>query len=110
MHAMPHLPRILLVADSPDEREMYATSLQRHGFCTLVAATAADAYRRQTASVRSVPVIVLTGRVFSHDRDAAARAGCDLFVPKPCLPETLSSVVAELIQRRAEPGFLGQTA
>jgi DNA-binding response OmpR family regulator len=136
---MPQLPRILLVADSPDEREMYAASFQRHGFCTLLAANATDAYRmaaelppaavvtdvrlagsedglgltrrlKQNAEMRGVPVVLLTGCVFTHDREAAARAGCDLFIPKPCLPDALSTVVAGLIQRRGAQDAPAHTA
>jgi len=126
---MPHLPRILLVADSADEREMYATTFQREGFCTLLAGTASEAYRlatellpaavvtdirlsgsedgleltrrlRLSPAMRTTPVVMLTGCVFSHDREAAVRAGCDVFLPKPCLPDALSSVVARLLDRR----------
>jgi CheY-like chemotaxis protein len=122
-------PRVLLVNDFPDEREMYAESFRRQGFCTLQACSAADAYRmaselppaaivtdvklagtddglvltrrlKQDERMRNVPVVILTGYVFTHDREAAARAGCDLFVSKPCLPDALSKVVAGLIERR----------
>jgi len=122
--------RILLISDSSDEREMYAESLRRDGFCTLQASTAADAYRIATEMApaaivtdvrlegdedglhlterikhdehtKDVPVVILTGYVFVHDREAAARAGCDVFVPKPCLPDALSKVVANLVERRS---------
>jgi len=122
--------RVLLVSESSDEREMYAASLQRSGFCTLQAANAADGYRlaseldpsaivtdvrldggedgldltrrlKQDERTRRVPVVVLTGYVFPHDRDVAARAGCDRFVPKPCLPDSLSKVVSDLVDRRS---------
>ena len=122
-------PRVLLVNDFADEREMYAESFRRQGFCTLQACSAADAYRlacelppaavvtdvklsgsedglvltrrlKQNQAMRGVPVVILTGYVFTHDREAAARAGCDLFVSKPCLPDALSKVVAGLIERR----------
>ena len=122
--------RVLLISDSADEREMYAESLRRFGFCTLQASTASDAYRlaceltpaaivtdvrlageedglrltrrlKQDEQMYRVPVVILTGFVFTHDRETAARSGCDLFVPKPCLPDALSRVVAGLIDRRA---------
>jgi two-component system, OmpR family, phosphate regulon response regulator PhoB len=125
---MPVTPRVLLVTESNDEREMYAESFRRRGFCTLLASTAADAARLASelppAAVitdahlagdedgltlarrfkgddflRGVPLVLLTPHVFNHDRDAAARAGCDLFVPKPCLPDVLTGLVAGLIQR-----------
>lgn len=123
-------PRVLLISDSADEREMYAESFRRGGFCTLQACSAADGFRlaselppsaivtdvrlagdengleltrrlKQDERMRRVPVVILTGYVFTHDREAAARAGCDLFVPKPCLPDALSKVVAGLITRRS---------
>jgi two-component system, cell cycle response regulator DivK len=122
--------RILLISDSPDEREMYADALQRSGFCTLQASTAADGFRlaselppaaivtdvhlegeedglhlterlKHDERMKNVPVVILTGYVFTRDREAAARAGCDLFVPKPCLPDALSEVVSTLVDRGA---------
>ena len=121
---------VLLISDSDDEREMYAESLRRHGFCTLQASTAADAYRlvselppaavvtdirlsgaedglclttrlKHDERMKHVPIVILTGYVYAHDREAAARAGCDVFVPKPCLPDALSEVVAGLVAHRS---------
>jgi two-component system, cell cycle response regulator DivK len=122
--------RVLLISDSEDEREMYAESLQRSGFCTLQASTAADAFRlaselppaaivtdvhlegeedglhltqrlKQDERMKGVPVVILTGYVYTRDREAAARAGCDRFVPKPCLPDALLEVVSTLVGRGA---------
>ena len=107
---------------------MYAESLCRNGFCALQASTAADAYRlvselppaavvtdvylsgeedglcltnrlKHDERTRNVPVVILTGCVFPRDREAAERAGCDVFVPKPCLPDALSAVVVSLLER-----------
>lgn len=109
---------------------MYAESLRRNGFCTLQADTAADAYRlaaelspsaivtdirlsggedgltltkrvKDDDQTARVPVVVLTGDVLTRARDAAQQAGCDVFIPKPCLPDSLSKVVARLIDRRS---------
>ena len=120
--------RVLLVNDSADEREMYAESLRRFGFCTLQASSAADAYRMATelppsavvtdvklmgeedglrltrrlkddSRMRHVPVVILTGYVFTRASAEAAEAGCDLFLPKPCLPDVLSMRVAGLLSR-----------
>lgn len=122
--------RILLISDSSDEREMYAESLHREGFCTLQASTAAEAFRlaserapaaivtdirlageedglhlterlKQNEYTREVPVVIVTGYVFKHDREAATRAGCDVFVAKPCLPDALSRVVSSVIEERS---------
>src|SRR5688572_20201243 len=124
---MPSIRRVLLVNDSSDEREMYAESLRRFGFSTLQASSAADAYRlatelppaavvtdvrlagdedglqltrrlKEDSRMRHVPVVILSGYVFPRDREAAAHAGCDLFVTKPCLPDVLSRRVAGLIR------------
>jgi CheY-like chemotaxis protein len=123
-------PSVLLVNDSVDEREMYAESLQRLGFSTLEASSAREAYEiafelppaaivtdiklagdedglgltrrlKHDKRMRDVPVVILTGYVFAHDREAATRSGCDAFVAKPCLPDALSAVVAHLIRHRA---------
>ena len=32
-----------------------------------------------------IAIIVISGHVFPHDRAAAMQAGCDVFLPKPCL-------------------------
>ena len=122
--------RVLLVSESADEREILAESFRRGGYCTLQACNAADRYRlaselppaavitdvrlagdenglqlsrrlKQDERTRRVPVVILTGDGITSDREAAARAGCDLFVPKPCLPDALSKVVAGLIHRRS---------
>jgi CheY-like chemotaxis protein len=100
---MPHgtdCPRILLVDDSPDEREMYAEWFRQEGYLTLQAERATDAYRlaselgpdvaivdvalsgtedglhltrllKESAATRAMPVVVLTGHVFPSDRRAA---------------------------------------
>ena len=108
---------------------MYAAALRRNGFCTLQAEHAADGYRlatelrpiavvadvrlpgedgltltkrlRQDEHVHDVPVIVLTGSASQGDQEAAASAGCDLLLVKPCLPDVLSHAVAGLIARCA---------
>jgi len=119
--------RVLLISDSPDEREMYADALRRCGFCTLQASNASDAFKlaselppsaivtdvhldgqedglrltrrlKQDARTKDVPVVILTGYVFAGDREEAARAGCDMFVAKPCLPDALTTVVSHLIE------------
>jgi two-component system, cell cycle response regulator DivK len=125
--------RVLLVSDSPDEREMYAESFQRQGYCTLQASNACDGYRlaaeltpavvitdiklaggedglgltreiKRGELARRTRVIVLSGYVFQSHNDAAARAGCDLFLPKPCLPDALIEAVENLLERPLETG------
>ena len=120
---------ILLVDRGADEREMYAEYLCNHGYSTLQAQNAADAFRmatreapevvvtemfldggqtgielveclRDDARTRDVPVIVLTGRVFDEDRATAVHAGCDIFLGKPCLPDELAWQIKQLLAKR----------
>ena len=48
--------------------------------------------------LHDVPVVTVAGDTFNRQREAAARAGCDVFLPKPCLPDMLTNVVAGLIR------------
>src|SRR3954452_782097 len=105
--------RVLLVNESRDERDMYAESLRRAGYCTLQADNAADAYRlaselapavvitgirldgaddgfaltrrlKQDEHTRTVRVVILSGYAFPRDRAEATDSGCDAFLVKPC--------------------------
>lgn len=53
---------------------------------------------RSHASLRDVPVIVLTTRTDEQSRDAAMKEGATLFLTKPFSPETLAPHVARLLQ------------
>ena len=126
-------PRVLVVSESEHDRNGYARALQSHGFCTLQAATADDACRlaaelppsaavisvklagpedgltlsrriKADDRTRQMPVVVLTTNVLVDDREAVARARCDLVLPAACQPEVLSSTVAGLIQRTRGKG------
>lgn len=107
--------RILLISAAVNEREMYAASLRRQGFCTLQASTAVDALKlasevpplavvadervplEDAAHMLGVPIIVLTTR--EHlDRRARVDTAPALFLVKPCRPDTLSSAVIGLIR------------
>jgi CheY-like chemotaxis protein len=119
-------PTVLLVADAPDETEMYAHYLRHQGFCTVLATTAPEALRmatelrpsiivtdmylgrqgsgleltrwlKRSSELQQVPVVMVTGYVFDSDRDAALSAGCDLFLTKPCTPDTLSDALRRLV-------------
>jgi CheY-like chemotaxis protein len=48
---------------------------------------------------KSTPLIVLTACAFEPDQSRAFAAGCDVFLPKPCLPETLLAEASRLIGR-----------
>ena len=120
--------RVLLVNDSRDEREMYAEWFRQHGCCTLQAENVDDAYKmavelspdvvitdvkllgsedglaltrrlKDGSHTSGLPVVILSGYVFKHDDEAARRAGCDLVVHKPCLPDALAQAIERVITR-----------
>ena len=122
-------PRVLLVDDYPDAREMYGEYLEISGFDVIEAANgfealqrAADdnpdiilmdlslplmdgweANRRLKADVRtaSIPVVGLTGQALAGTSEGARAAGCDGFVIKPCLPEDLVREIRRVLSLRA---------
>jgi CheY-like chemotaxis protein len=125
-------PRVLLVDDYPDAREMYSEYLRFSGFDVIEAANgmealqrAADespdiilmdlslpvmdgweATRRLKADERtaSIPVVALTGHALAGISEGARQAGCDAFVTKPCLPDELVLEVRRILERsNAEP-------
>jgi two-component system, cell cycle response regulator DivK len=57
----------------------------------LVAALRAD------LRTREIPIIVLTACAWPTQRLRAHQAGCDVFLPKPCLPEELLAEVRRLL-------------
>ena len=44
---------------------------------------------REDERTKEKPVIVRTACAFDPDQSRAFSAGCDVFLPKPCLPESL---------------------
>jgi len=121
-------PRVLLVDDYPDAREMYSEYLQFSGFDVVEAANGMEALqraaedapdiilmdlslpvmdgweatRRLKADTRTaqIPVVALTGHALAGISEGARQAGCDAFVTKPCLPEDL---VREIRRVLSEP-------
>jgi CheY-like chemotaxis protein len=122
-------PRVLLVDDYPDAREMYAEYLDFSGFDVIEASNgmealqrAADtqpdivlmdlslpvmdgweATRRLKADKRTehIPVVALTGHALAGISEGAKRAGCDAFVTKPCLPEDLVKEIRKVLDEHA---------
>jgi CheY-like chemotaxis protein len=119
-------PRVLLVDDYPDAREMYTEYLEFSGFevveagngmealqraidCTpdiilmdlsLPVMDGWEATRRLKADKRtaSIPVVALTGHALAGISEGAKKAGCDAFVTKPCLPEDLVREIRTILE------------
>ena len=110
-------PRVLLVDDYRDARDMYGQYLEYSGYQVSQAANGVEALqraledqpaiilmdlslpimdgweatRRLKADHRTagIPVVALTGHALAGVSERAREAGCDAFVTKPCLPEDL---------------------
>ena len=53
------------------------------------------------AHTKQIPVIVLTACAWTTDRKRAEEAGCDVFLPMPCLPDELLQQVRRLLATKA---------
>jgi CheY-like chemotaxis protein len=119
---MPHV--ILLVEDHHDTRQMYAEFMAPR-YEVLEAATAAEAVRqmlvrrpdllvtdlslpdvdgfelvtrmRAQPALADVPVICLSGYGGHAHEERAREVGCDRLLQKPCLPDTLADIVADVL-------------
>lgn len=115
---------VLLVQADADNREMYTEFLRYEGFLPVPVSTARDGLTvapradvivtglrlsgdmdgiefisrlKRDERTKTIPVIVLTACAWKSDRERAAQAGCDVFRPKPCLPDDLVRDVRRLL-------------
>ena len=129
-------PRVLLVDDYPDAREMYTEYLQYSGFDVVEAENGMEALqraidatpdiilmdlslpvmdgweatRRLKADERtaSIPVVALTGHALAGISEGARQAGCDAFVTKPCLPEDLVVEIKRVLDQTSASAKKGR--
>jgi CheY-like chemotaxis protein len=61
---------------------------------------------KNDARTKHIPVLALTGHalVGGPERQRAIEAGCDAFLPKPCLPMDLVAEIQRLLAEAAEKG------
>ena len=123
------MPKILLVDDDDELREMLAEYLARDGFETETAADGArgaelalapgadlvvldvmmpgtdgiEALRRIRATSQ-VPVIMLTARGDAIARIVGLELGADDYVPKPCTPRELAARIRAILRRSDTTG------
>ncbi|MCC7416734.1 MAG: response regulator [Acidobacteria bacterium] len=118
-------PRVLLVDDYPDAREMYSEYLQFSGFEVVEAGNGMEALQRALDSppdiilmdlslpvmdgweatrrlkadprTAQIPVVALTGHALAGISEGARKAGCDAFVTKPCLPDELVREIRRIL-------------
>lgn len=121
-------PRILVVDDVRDNRELYAEFLAYRGFEVTTAADGAEALRsvaehppdaivmdlalpildgweatrklKSSRATRHIPIVAVTGHVEPAHQQRAIDAGCDLFLSKPHLPDDVERAILSLLERR----------
>ncbi len=97
------------IEESADGREALALAISKHpeiivtetrlpginGFelCQLL---------RRDIATAATPIVVVTGDAFPSAKERAERAGADVVLVKPCLPETLTGEIRRLLARSAE--------
>jgi two-component system cell cycle response regulator DivK len=118
-------PRVLLVDDYPDAREMYSEYLEFCGFEVVEAGNGMEALQRAVDAApdiilmdlslpvmdgweatrrlkadhrtAAIPVVALTGHALAGISEGAKKAGCDAFITKPCLPEDLVREIRKIL-------------
>jgi two-component system, cell cycle response regulator DivK len=122
-------PVVLIIDDNEDTADMYALGLSQAGFEPLIARDGFDGLKiacemtpdavvtdvvlhgpmdgltltrrlRYEERTCRTPIIVVTGRVSEGDRNEANRAGCDMFLAKPCPPDELATQVRRILSIR----------
>src|SRR5262245_33295011 len=118
---------VLLVQPERDDRDMYAGYLSHMGLTPLCVQDATDALRlasradvvvtgillpgaldgcaliaalKGNAATRHIPIVVLTVCAWTHEEARARSAGCDVFLSKPCLPQTLFCEIRRVLTAR----------
>jgi DNA-binding response OmpR family regulator len=52
---------------------------------------------KNDAHTRDIPIIAFSGRSMQHEKVSALRAGCDLYLTKPCAPDRLLGAIQKLL-------------
>jgi len=128
-HMSPELV-VLLVQPERDDREMYAECFRDQGWRAISVSAAHDALRvapmadviitgillpghidgvefisqlKADERTKNIPVIVLTACAWNAECERAEKAGCDVFLTKPCLPDDLMDAVQRVVALHRVP-------
>jgi two-component system cell cycle response regulator DivK len=128
------MPKILLVEDHEDNRDMLSRRLTRRGYEVVLAVDGEEALTKATAELpdvilmdmslpimdgweatrrlkadpttQAIPVIALTAHAMSGDREKALAAGCDDYDTKPIEFVRLLEKVEQAMHRKSNVGPL----
>ena len=126
--------QLLIVDDDRNTREGYRMYLSTKGFSVRALEGGVDALAYAKASApdlvvldlglpdidgwevarrlksddetRDIPIIAFSGRSMQHEQVSALRAGCDVYLTKPCAPDRLLGAIHKLLgleERAPEP-------
>jgi CheY-like chemotaxis protein len=118
---------VLIADDSVDNRDVYVMILESRGYRVEVASDGAEAIDKAVAlrpaiiildlampvidgwtacrrlkddpRTAAIPAIVLSAHVMKGEEERVLAAGCDAYLPKPCLPETLLAEIERHMAR-----------
>jgi DNA-binding response OmpR family regulator len=118
-------PTLLIVDDDRNTREGYQMYLSARGFNVRALEGGEDALAFAKASnpalvvldlglpdvdgwevarrlksdeeTREIPIIAFSGRSMQHEQVSALRAGCDVYLTKPCAPDRLLDAIRKLL-------------
>ena len=122
---MPADKQLLLIDDDTHAREGYQMYLSGKGFRVHASAGGIDALAfaksstpdlvvldlalpdvdgwevarrlKSDAHTRDIPIIAFSGRTLQHEQVSALRAGCDVYLTKPCTPDKLLGAIRKLL-------------
>lgn len=117
---------VLIVEDSPEGRDVYATALAAAGYAVVEACDGAEGIRLATEqppdvvlmnirmphvngvdaveilkahpATEHIPILVVTGHGIPAVRDGAWEAGCDEYLSKPLVPSDLVAAVSRCLR------------
>ena len=122
---MPAGKHVMLVDDDKNSREGYRLYLSGKGFNVHTFEGGADALAfvqyssadlvvldlglpdvdgwevarrlKNDAHTKDIPIIAFSGRSMQHEQVSALRAGCDVYLTKPCAPDRLLGAIQKLL-------------
>lgn len=122
---------VLIVDDVPDNRAIYADFLRYSGYEVAEATDGFEAVEiakklqpdvvlmdlslpgmdgweatrqiKATSATHHIKIIAVTGHALEGTAKGAREAGCDAFLSKPCLPETLEAEVRRMLDAGKTP-------